>query len=436
MNLEPVYSDAAEQRTSRKTNGSRAAILAGLLLAFGAPAAVAQRSPVDSLAERLRQAEAAIAVLQQQASEQAASSVKAKSGASLEFFGRVLVNAFGNTRRVNNVDNPQFVADPVAPGGVQSRGGGMAIRQTRLGLVATLPNVLGGAFTGDVDVDFYGGQLPSSGGRTFPLLRLRTARGLVRWSHAHLMVGQESPLVSGVNPVTLAAIGTPLFATAGNLWLWLPQFRGGYESGGVVRAGIQAAVLAPTSGDPAAAFNTDLDAAERSQRPFLQARLSLKTGEAELTRELGCGVHVGWLVPPNVMEREESRAVACDATLPMVSWLELRGEFFDGQALAGLGGGGIGQNFTPTGAPLKTTGGWGQLNMSPTAFLRVGAGCGGDRADSAPLRSRNDACAAYAMVRPDGAPLVYGAEFRRIGTSYSGGRVTNDYVTLAAGFEF
>jgi hypothetical protein len=406
-----------------------------MLLVCGTAPAAAQATPTDSLAERLRRAEAAITVLQQQLGEQAQSGVKTRSGARMELHGRVMLNAFGNTRRVNNVDNPQFIVDPAIPGGVQARGGGMAIRQTRLGLAVIVPEVLGGEFTGDVDVDFYGGQQPSTGGRTFPLLRLRTARAIVRWPNAQLLVGQESPLITGVNPVTPAAIGTPLFATSGNLWLWLPQVRAGYESAGLLRFGVQGAVLAPTSGDAAAAFNTDYDLAERSQRPFLQGRIGASWGEAGRRGDAGCGVHLGWLLPVGAVDRVESRAVACDAIVPVVEWFELRGEFFDGQALSGLGGGGIGQNFTPTGQALETTGGWAQLNVVPVAALRLGAGCGSDQPDAVSLRQRNDACAAYALARPAG-PLFYGVEFRRMRTGYSGVRLINDYVTLAAGFEF
>jgi hypothetical protein len=429
MNKEPVYTDAPMRRASRKIARVRAGIVLALLFARAAPA---QRTAADSIAERLRRAEAAIAALQTQIAEQSQSGVKSRSGATVELNGRVMVNAFSNSRSVNNVDNPQFV-QPDGPPGVPARGIGMAIRQTSLGLVVTVPDALGGAFTGDIDVDFSGGQQPSSGGRTFPLLRLRTARGLVRWSRAHVMIGQESPLVSGLNPITPAAMGTPLFATSGNLWLWLPQVRAGAEYGEGVRVGLQGAVLAPTSGDAVALFDTDYDLAERSQRPFLQARVHARSGDEEATREVGCGIHRGWLVPATT--RVDSRAVACDARLPVSEWLELRGEFFTGRALRGLGGGGIGQNFTPFDEPLRTTGGWAQINLRPSADLRFGAACGVDHPLTVATRHRNDACAGYAIVRASG-PAFLGAEFRRMRTGYSAGYYTNDHVTLSVGFEF
>src|SRR5256885_1879882 len=89
---------------------------------------------------------------------------------TVELTGTVLVNGFFNSARVNNSDVPQF-ADSLPAAGA----GGAAIRQTRLSISVTEPEVLGGTFAGEVDADFFGGQQPSSGGRTFPLLRLRRA---------------------------------------------------------------------------------------------------------------------------------------------------------------------------------------------------------------------------------------------------------------------
>ena len=428
MNMVHVNTDSAVRLASTLSF----AVL--LLASLGAPAG-AQAGAADSLAERLRRAEAAIEALQVQLSEQAAGGVTTRSGMRLQLHGRVMLKALGNARRVNNFDNPQFVLETSSGAGNLDRGLGMTIRESRFGLVVTTSDVLGGAFTGDADVDFHGGQFLSGGGRSFPLLRLRTARATVRWQAAHLMVGQESPLISGVNPATLAAIGTPSFATAGNLWLWLPQVRAGVERGSSVRFGIQAAVLAPTTGDPVGTFETDFDPAERSQRPYVQGRVSMAFGDGDLAREVGCGVHRGWLRFETDSLRISS-AFACDAMLPIAERLELRGEYFRGRGLRGLGGGGIGQNFSPTSGVVVTSGGWAQLNAVPHTALRVGVGCGGeDPATGGVARLRNDACSAHAIVRPVG-PIFFGVEARRIRTTYSSGRYTNDHVTAAFGFEF
>lgn len=430
MNIVRMNTVARALATSRKTTAGTLFLVCAAL-AWGRGAA-AQATPSDSLLDRLRRAEAAIRSLQTQLAEQEETAVRSRSGVHMELNGRVMVGGFGNSRRVNNVDDPQFVL-PDTVAGVPVRGVGMSIRQTRLGLTVRSTSMLRGAFTGDVDVDFYGGQLPSSGGRTFPLVRMRTARAMLRWPHAQLLIGQESPLVSGVNPVTPAAIGTPDFAGAGNLWLWLPQARVGIESSGPVRVGVATAVLAPTSGDAASPFDTQYDLAERSQRPYLQGRAHVAWDVAEQRAEIGCGVHQGWLVPSTT--RVSSNAVACDAIVPVLPALEIRGEFFRGQALRGLGGGGIGQNFSAASAPLTTTGGWLQLNARPTAAIQTGVGCGADHPERGMLRRRNDACATYLTLRHAG-PLFWGAEFRRLRTEYTSGRFTNDHVTLAAGFEF
>src|SRR5256885_5241562 len=194
---------------------------------------------------------------------------------TVELTGLVLVNAFFTNARVNNGDGPQF-ADSLAPASAV----GGTIRQTRLGLLVTEPDVLRGSFSGEVDLDFFGGQQPSSGGRTFPLVRLRRAVGIVSWAHAQLLFGQESPLVAERSPRSLASVGFPDFAAAGNLWLWLPQFRATLEQGYTLRLAEQVAVLAPTSGTAQGLFNTQPDSAERSGRPYLQARGPLPPGPA------------------------------------------------------------------------------------------------------------------------------------------------------------
>ena len=103
------------------------------------------------------------------------------------------------------------------------------------------------------------------------------------------MAGQDQPLITDLDPVSLATIGTPGFANAGNLWLWLPQLRASYESPGAVRLGVQGAILAPAVQSTIGSFNTGFDAAERSRWPSLQARVSAKWGEEESQGEIGIG---------------------------------------------------------------------------------------------------------------------------------------------------
>jgi hypothetical protein len=280
-------------------------------------------------------------------------------------------------------------------------------------------------------------------------LRLRTARGMLRWPHAQVLVGQEIPLFSPQNPVTPAALGTPEFAGAGNLWLWLPQVRATGEVGSRVRGALQLAVLAPVSGDPAGPFDTDYDAAERSHRPFLESRVRARWGgdaadESDEVNEVGCAGHLGWLAVPRAPTATAdslvgSHAVGCDARVHALSWLELRGEVYSGQGMKGLGGGAIGQGLGPGNVPIRNTAGWAQLNVQPTFIWSFGAGCGVDEPNAADLapgaRLRNEAIAAYSTLRPAG-PITIGLEVRRLTTTYAAGPVTNNHVNLALGFEF
>ncbi len=356
---------------------------------------------------------------------------------TVEFSGLVLVNGFFTNARVNNIDVPQFAeADTTGAAGT-----GATIRQTRLGVFLTDPQVLGGSFTGELDVDFFGGQEPSTGDRTFPLLRIRRAVGTLQWAHAQLLFGQESPLVAERSPRSLASIGFPDFAGAGNLWLWTPQGRVTVETGYTLRLALQAAVLAPIAGTPQTTFTTQPDSAERTKRPAFEGRLRLGWGPTDDPSEIAVGGHYSWIKGLDVSTGDTillSKAVTADLRISL-GIVELIGEAYTGQALAGLGGGGIGQNTGVGGKPVRTKGGWGQLNLKVVKHFVIGGGCGLDDPNDADIpatgRLRNFVCEGNADWRPPG-PLVFGFEFRHFSTRYENGDFTANHLNLAAGFRF
>lgn len=143
--------------------------------------------------------------------------------------GLVLMNAFHTSAKTNNSDVPQFALPPDPADNPAASASGGTVRQSRVTVTALVPDFARGALRGELDVDFYGGQQPSTGGRTFPLLRIRRAFAELTWSRLVVLVGQESPPIAMVSPSSLASVGFPLFAGAGNLWLWLPQVRVGAE---------------------------------------------------------------------------------------------------------------------------------------------------------------------------------------------------------------
>jgi hypothetical protein len=411
---------------------------------------------LDSLRARLARAEAAIALLREQLAGESESAVHTRSRLRAELSAQVLTNAFFTPGRVNNVDNPQTVLPPPAAGAAPATNDalGFTLRQTRFGAAASVADVLGGTFAGDLDFDLYGGVQNGPGDRRlFPEPRLRTARAHLVWSRTELMVGSETPLISDLNPMSLAAVGTPDFSGAGNLWNWLPQVRITRElatmgrSSQSVRWAIQGAVLAPYANTVAASEPDAVDAAERSRRPAIEARLRARWGETrerDITGtamigdrggEIGIGMHRGWVATaPGMLE--VSHAVSLDGHIVPWRGVELRGEAYAGQLLRGLGGGGIAQNFGSLGSPVRDVAGWAQLNVQPHPVLVTGIGCGLDLVDrdSGPTRLQNTVCAAHAAWRPM-EPLVIGVEYRQLGTRFATGTHGARHVNLVLGFE-
>ncbi len=413
--------------------------LAGALMAQQPVAPPAQDT---SLAARLERAERLLEMLRRQVNEQATARVEPRSKNRVELSGLVLVNGFANNARVNNSDIPQVVLPPDPTVNLPTSHAGATARQSRITLTALVPQFAGGLLSGEMDVDFYGGQQPSPGGRTWPLLRLRRMRAEVDWPHGWVVFGQDAPPIVEVNPSSLAQIGLVGFGRSGNLWLWIPQVRAGAEVGTVVKIGLEGSALAPTAGDPlgVGTFFTQPDRAERSRRPFLEGRLRIRWDEGESTGEISVGGHYGWLAK-TVDTLVTSRAVAASAQFTATRYLELRGEVFAGQALGVLGGGGIGQSLGVGTVPVRTRGGWAQLNLHPHPRIEVGGGYGLDDPDDADLDPatallRNLSWEGHFQWRP--APLVLGAEFRRVETTYGPavGTLFVNHINVAAGFEF
>lgn len=427
-----------------RASSTAAALSCALLAALAVPVRAQSpqdslRATVDSLAQRLEDAEQAIHQLQGQVREQGRNVIQTRSRNRLEISGLVLMNGFYNSARTNNADAPSFVAAPQDTTGLPNAALGAAVRQTRLGLTVSGMRALGADLVADVQLDFYGGQQSSTGGRTFPLPRIRTAFVKLDWRHVALLVGQETQVVSPWNPVSFAAAGIPEFTAAGNLWFWVPQVRLGVTSGGSLRVGAQAAALAPMLGSPQTPFLTQADSAEKSRRPMVQGRVFVAWGSGETESTIGAGIHRGWIATSGD-SLLTSEAYTADARVFVGPKVMLQAEaFFNGQALAGLGGGGIGQQFGVGGVPVRTRGGWAQLNVRPTELWEVGGGAGLDDPDQSDLpaagRGRNVVWEAHLHFRPGGG-LLLGAAYRRIETTYSTGTLTASHVNAFAGVAF
>jgi hypothetical protein len=411
----------------------------------------------DSLAARLARAEAAIAALRQQIATESQSTVHTRSRLQLDLTGRILTNFFLTVGRVDNIDVPRTAAAP--SGVIEDDAFGVTVRQTRLGLAVSVADVLGGTFLGDVDMDFFGGVQNGPGDRRlFPEPRMRTTSARLRWTRTELMVGMETPLVSELNPVSLAAGGIPLFSGTGNLWNWLGQLRLTQEIAttrvgtGTVRWGVQGAVMTPYAAAQTPDEPDATDAGERSRRPAFEARLRARWGDSTASGpgdasigdgggEIGIGAHRGWLATGDG-SLITSYATTADARISLTPRVELRGEWYVGRLLRGLGGGAIGQAYgrpatgAPIGPPLRDWAAWAQLNAQVHVTVLAGAGCGIDSVndEDRPVRLHNRVCAGHLLWRPI-EPVLVGLEYRGISTEYDNGTGRARHLNLSVGFE-
>jgi len=420
----------------------------GLALLLCATAAVplSAQSPQDSLEERLEKAEEAIQRLQHQLEAQAQSAVQSRLQNRVEISGLILVNGFYDGAKFNNADVPQWVAAAQDSTGRPNGRIGGALRQTRLGITVRPGKVLGGDLSGDLQLDFFGTEDGvDANGRLLSPPRIRTANVRLDWPHVGLLVGQEKALVSQQSPVSFAAIGYPEFAGAGNLWAWIPQARVTVEAGRSLRIGIQAAALDPLW-DPGASYTaSDADLGERSGRPAAEGRVYLDWGSDERESTIGFGAHRGWIATAGT-GTIASQALTADFRIVFAGVVTVAGEAFTGQVLTGLGDGGIAQDLGPQGQPVRSRGGWAQVDVRPVFAWELGGGYGRDDPTDGDLlqvggtpppgaRLSNVVYEGHLHWRPGGG-LLLGAEFRRFETEFPAGVLKANHVNGFVGLFF
>jgi len=406
----------------------------------------AQQARLDSLSERADSLADAMQRLERQLAEQAQSKVGSHLRNKVELSGLVLVNGYYNGARMNVPDVPGWVSRNQDTTGLPNASLGGMMRQTRLGLTVSGVHAIGGEMSADLQLDFFGGAPLTGDDRFFTPPRIRTANVRLDWPHFGLLVGQEKPLISPQSPVTYAQIGWPGFWGAGNLWEWTPQARATLELGDAVRFGLQGAALDPVQvKDEPYSTPVGVDAGEKSGRPAVEGRVYVDWGDEETESTIGLGVHRAWIAT-TTNATLSSQAVTADFRIVLFGTVTLAGEAFSGQALAGLGDGGVDQNFGPQGQPVRTKGGWAQLNVQLVSGWEFGGGFGMDDPDDTDLlqadgtvpagaRLKNMAYQGHLHWKPGGG-LLLGAEIWRFRTTYPQGAISANHVNLFAGVAF
>ena len=231
----------------------------------------------------------------------------------------VLLNGFYTSARTNNSDLPQFAVPRDAGDSFPTSGLGGTMRQSRIQARAFLAGVGGGDFTAELDVDFWGGQQPSNGGRTFPLLRIRRAWAEQAWERFRVLVGQEAPPIVELNPSSLGSLGLSSLSSSGNLWLWIPQIRatGALVAGSRSPARARRRILAPTGIYGPGPLSHPAGPGRADQAPYSAepAPPALRHW-GDTAGEMSVGGHLGWLSTTGD-SLLQSRAAAILLQLPL-----------------------------------------------------------------------------------------------------------------------
>ena len=234
------------------------------------------------IADRVRGLEEGQSLMQAQIEQQEQTKVTSASKYPLKLTGLILFNAALNGGNVDNLDVPELAL----PRPASAAGGAFTatLRQSIVGLEATGPTIARAKSSANVYVDFFGGFPNADFGVTAGLLRLRTARIRLDWPKTSLVFAQESPFFSALSPTSLATLGQPALAWAGNLWSWTPQVRieHAVKLSSTSSLQLQGGILDPI--DPSLPVNQSLrkpTPGEQSRQPGYAARVAwTRTGSA------------------------------------------------------------------------------------------------------------------------------------------------------------
>ena len=322
------------------------------------------------LAERVTVNETRIA-------EHAQTKVESSQKLPVTLYGTVLFNAFANSK------DPTYALGQygLLAGPGQS---GATLRQTILGFEFQGPTLPGGGHVeGDLAADFWGGpSVPSAN-----WLRIRRAGINLDWTNTSIFVGQDKPLISPYQPDSLAEVGVPPLAGAGNLWFWLPQVKFERKLHLSSSNGVDARVAALQVGSylEASSYSASPAIYSGGVRPALEARLAFwhKSGDTK-TFELAPGFHIS----SNHVNGVDltTRIGSMDwfyRVLPKVEW---KGTGYYGQNVASLGS--LGNGFVTNQwsvRPVLSAGGWtgGAVPVNSRITFNVFSGFENDEAEGA-----------------------------------------------------
>jgi hypothetical protein len=381
------------------------------------------KSTQETLKERITTNEHRIA-------EQAQTKVEASQKFPVQLTGMLLFNAFLNSGTRENPVSYGLLAGPDRSGAT--------VRQTLIGFNFEGPHLPGnGRVNGSLMMDFWSG--PSEPGDNW--LRLRRANLSFDWANRSFSFGQDKPLISPHEPTSLAEVGVPPLAGAGNLWDWLPQAK--YEERFRItrRTGITGQVALMQTDEEHSAVPTLYSRSLDRARPALEGRVAFWHRFDDTRRfEIAPGFHVSTTHVNG--QSVDSRIGSLDWLIVPHARFQFTGTFYHGQNVSGLGSLDNGFGITSDGrvTPVHSSGGWAQASFPITSRLTWNL-FGGMEDD------RGSSLAAYSTVRGLsyasnliyhlGPNVVVGLEALQLRTrSFSGDTDLHNSYDLAVGYLF
>jgi len=267
-----------------------------------------------------------VEVQEQRIAEQEQSKIGTDHKLPLHLTGMVLMNTFWSGKGAGGVDMPT-----VASANVQQSSGGATFRQSVIGLKYDGADIVGGGkLTGSIYFDLFGG----TGTALNSDLRLRIATLDSTWKDTTVTLAFDKPLISPMEPDSLAQVGVSPLTGSGNLWLWQPQVRVEQR----FHLGSQAGIRAQAGIWETSESGTGLTVPSLSRsRPGYEERVQFWRNIGEHARiEIAPGYHasdthvLGQTVP--------SRVFAMDWLIRPLDRIDFSGTFFSGENVGVLGG--------------------------------------------------------------------------------------------------
>jgi hypothetical protein len=401
-------------------------------------------APIEERIDRLQEQ---VEVNTAQIKEHSQTKVESDSRFRVKLFGMILANTYVNTDTSSLFDNPMFAPSPTT--NVGKNNFGATLRQSRIGLTMEGPRLGDARLSAEAEFDFWGGTAGELDGDVFGFLRVITASARLDWEKTSLIVGQRPPLISPLNPTSLAAVWIQPLTGAGNISQWRPQIMverraGSNDSSQVI---IQGGLLTP--------FGESLQGKTIEGGPGYQSRVAYRRPlDSDRKLELGFGSYIHRRPFP-LGRHINSYAISGDWMVPLSSRLELSGEAFFGRAvgLAEESGNRYDSLYAATGpitSPetsirgVRSAGGWAQMAIKARSDLDFNFAYGQEDPRnrdifsgqvSASRRFKNQVGSAN-FIWQFRQNLLLSLEYRRFWTQYASQQRTGNHYNLAVGYMF